>query len=61
MPASTHAANTQPGDCSSAIMGATFLNTPDPIIELMVRMMAMGKPMLRSRDCCCSCIKGDFR
>ena len=31
-PASTQAASTHPGEPSSADMGATFLNTPEPIM-----------------------------
>src|ERR1700722_11652342 len=46
-PPNTQHINTQPEECSSAAIGATFLYTPDPMIFPMTRKMAKRKPSVR--------------
>jgi hypothetical protein len=59
-PASTQASSTSFGDSSSSDMGATFLYTPDPMMELTKRMTAAGRPKALTKSLCpcfsCSCM-----
>src|SRR5436190_13119440 len=47
IPPSTHARSTQPEECSSPIIGATFLYTPEPIILAITKTTTSLRPSVR--------------